>query len=196
MRTNYVLIDFESVQPEDLLLLEQDHFKVMVFVGASQGKVSFEVASALQKMGTNAEYVKISGNGPNALDFHIAYYIGKIAAADPSVYFHIISNDKGFDPLIAHLKTTKIFASRAKSVGEIPLVKVATSKSPQDRVEIVVAKLLQSNGSKPRTVKTLSSAIHSIFQKTLSDNDVSSVLASLQAQKHISVNGNKVTYSL
>jgi len=41
MRINYVLIDFENVQPESLAVLQQDHFKVMVFVGANQTKVPF-----------------------------------------------------------------------------------------------------------------------------------------------------------
>ena len=48
LRTNIVLIDFESVQPETLAALERDQFKVIVFVGASQAKVPFEVATALQ----------------------------------------------------------------------------------------------------------------------------------------------------
>ena len=45
----------------------------MVFVGANQRRVPFDMASAIQRMGDKAEYIKISGNGPNALDFHIAY---------------------------------------------------------------------------------------------------------------------------
>lgn len=70
MRKNYVFIDYENVQPERLSSLDQDHFKVMVFVGASQTRLAFESAAALQRMGSKAEYVKISGNGSNALDFH------------------------------------------------------------------------------------------------------------------------------
>ena len=75
LRTNYVLIDFENIQPKSLAALEQDHFKVFVFVGASQAKLPFEVVNSVQRMGIKAEYVQISGNGPNALDLHIAYYI-------------------------------------------------------------------------------------------------------------------------
>jgi hypothetical protein len=48
LRTNIVLIDFKSVQPETLAALERDQFKVMVFVGASQAKVPFEVATLLR----------------------------------------------------------------------------------------------------------------------------------------------------
>ena len=35
LRTNYVLIDFESVQPTSLATLEQDPYRVVVFVGAT-----------------------------------------------------------------------------------------------------------------------------------------------------------------
>ena len=130
MRTNYVLIDYENVQPEALSVLDEEHFKVLVFVGASQTKLAFEAAAALQRMGNRAEYIKISGNGSNALDFHIAFYIGQLASSDPTAYFHIISKDTGFDPLIQHLKSKKLFAARSCDVSEIPLVKVANTKSP------------------------------------------------------------------
>lgn len=55
MRTNYVLIDYENVQPEAMSALNKEHFKVIVFVGANQAKVTFEVASVLQHMGQRAE---------------------------------------------------------------------------------------------------------------------------------------------
>ena len=67
MRINYVLIDYENVQPEALTVLEAEHFKVIVFVGASQTKVTFEAAAALQLMGDRAEYIKISSNGSGRL---------------------------------------------------------------------------------------------------------------------------------
>lgn len=117
LKNNYVLIDYENVQPKDLAILNGHPFKVIVFVGANQEKIPFSVASALQALGSNAEYVKICGNGSNALDFHIAFYIGEIAAKDPEAYFHIVSKDTGFDPLIKHLKERKIFlrATRTRS---------------------------------------------------------------------------------
>ncbi len=196
MRTNFVLIDFESVQPEALAALDQDRFKVIVFMGANQVKVPFEVASALQRMGSKAEYVKISGNGPNALDFHIAFYIGQLAAVEPTAYFHIISKDAGFDPLIQHLKTKKVFAARAKNVLDIPLVKAANSKSPEERLGVVLAKLQQLKGARPRTVKTLSNTIASLFQNQLAMEDVASVARALQTRGSVIVTDNKVTYAL
>ena len=196
MRTNYVLIDYENVQPEALSVLDQDHFKVIVFVGASQTKVSFESAAALQRMGSKAEYVKISGTGSNALDFHIAFYIGQLATQDPTAYFHIISRDTGFDPLIQHLKTKKLFAARSKDVADIPLVKVANSKSPKEKLEVIIVKLQQLAVSKPRTIKTLSSTISSLFQKQLSEEEVASLISELQASNLITITDTKVTYTL
>jgi hypothetical protein len=195
MRNNIVLIDFENVQPEAFSQLAHDHFRVLVFVGANQTKLPFEVAASLQKLGAKAEYVKVSGNGPNALDFHIAYYIGKIAAEDPAAYFHIVSKDHGFDPLVQHLKTKKIFAGRVKDVSEIPLLKVGTKKTPAERVQFVVERLAQPKVTKPRTVKTLASAVGSFFQKQLSEEEVAAVIESMVKQGVISVAGTKVIYA-
>ena len=196
MRTNYVLIDFENVQPESLEQLAHDHFKLLVFVGASQTKLPFEMAASLQRLGPRAEYIKISGNGSNALDFHIAYYIGQLAAAEPSAYFHIISKDAGFDPLIQHLKSKKVFAGRVKSIADIPLVKVSNSKSPAEQVAVVLAKLQQLKASKPRTVATLSSTVAALFQKQLSEEEVAALVQSLANSGHLAIAGTKVTYAL
>lgn len=196
MRTHYVLIDFENVRPESLEQLAHDHFKVLVFVGAGQAKLPFEVAASLQRLGDRAEYIKISGNGSNALDFHIAYYIGKLAAADPSAYFHIISRDAGFDPLIHHLKTKKVFAGRVKAVSDIPLLKVSNSKSPAERIDVILAKLQQLKAAKPRSVKTLSSTIGALFQKQLSEEEVSGLVEELAKKGCLTVSGTKVTYAL
>jgi len=58
LKTNYLLIDYENVQPKSLSALNGHPFKVIVFLGANQGKVSVEVAKALQSLGSNAEYVR------------------------------------------------------------------------------------------------------------------------------------------
>lgn len=195
MRKNIVLIDFESVQPDSLEALEHDHFRVLVFVGANQTKLPFEVAAAIQRMGDKAEYIKISGNGPNALDFHIAYYIGKLASQDSGSYFHIISKDTGFDPLIRHLKGKKIFSGRLTSIADIPLLKAAAIKSPSERAALFVARLKLPKATKPRTLKTLSSAVATQFQKQLSDADIAAVISAMQDSGFLSINSGKIIYN-
>lgn len=87
MAINYVLIDFENVQPRNLEVLKQHPFKVYVFVGANQAKVPFDLATAMQSLGDSAQYIKISDTGKNSLDFHIAYYIGELATKEPNAFF-------------------------------------------------------------------------------------------------------------
>src|ERR1044071_6110968 len=113
MRTNIILVDYENVQPKDIGLFKDGPFKIKVFLGPHQSKVPVTLAASLQTLGGNAEYVLLETAGNNAVDFHIAYYIGVLSAEDPTAYFHIISKDGGFDPLIKHLRRRKIFVQRS-----------------------------------------------------------------------------------
>ena len=126
MKAHYVLVDFENVQPRNLGLLKGGPFKLKVFVGASQTKVSLDLAQAVQSFGSDGEYIQITGNGSNALDFHIAYYIGVLSAREPEAIFHIISKDTGFDPLVKHLKARGIECKRSAAITDIPHIKSAT----------------------------------------------------------------------
>ena len=120
MQTHFVLVDFENVQPKGLVGLEIPLFKIEVFVGARQSKIPLETARALQAFGPDAEYVPIEGSGRNALDFHIAFYIGRLASQHSGASFHVISKDTGFDPLIQHVKTLGIACERTESIDRSP----------------------------------------------------------------------------
>ena len=194
MRTNFVLIDSENVKPEYIEKLKQEHFRVVVFVGANLKRLNFPVVNAVQSLGSNGSYVQISSHGPSALDFHIAYYIGKLSAANPDAYFHIISKDKGFDPLIKHLKDQKVFCCRSASVMDIPLVKSTDKLPPSKRAADFYEKCIASAKARPATVMSLQSAILSYFHKVLSEKEVVQVLNALTAAGHVVVNGKKVTY--
>jgi len=183
MKTNYVLIDFENVQPKNLSILKGHDFRVIVFVGASQTKVPFELAEALQSFGDKAEYIKISGNGPNALDFHIAFYIGQIAERDSNAYFHIISKDTGFDPLIKHLKTKNIFVLREKELTGIPLLRESNKMSSEEKVAVILAKLIALGQSRPRKVNTLKNTINAVFKKTLEEKELTNLIGRLKNKK-------------
>jgi hypothetical protein len=196
VKTNYVLIDYENVQPDDIDTLQHEHVRVIVFVGPHQTKIAFEKAAALQRMGANAEYVRLSGGGANALDFHIAYYLGQLTAKDPTAYFHVISKDTGFDPLVKHLRERKLRVCRVRSIGEIPILKPVDPKSSPDRVALLVANLQKQGAARPRTVATLSSTISHTFQKQLTAQEVSALVSDLKKKGLIKVEGTKVTYNL
>jgi hypothetical protein len=194
MKKTYVLIDYENIQPADMKALDHEAFHVIVFVGANQTKVNFEVAEAIQRMGERAAYIKIAGNGNNALDFHIAFYIGELAAKEPEAIFRIVSKDTGFDPLIQHLKHRKISAGRVKGFGDLMSAKVAPGNPDSDRVSIVAAKLAQMGASKPRTIKTLASTINALCQKTLSDIEVQDIISELTRKGIVVISESKVAY--
>jgi hypothetical protein len=142
------------------------------------------------------EYIKISGHGRNALDMHIAFHIGQLAAKDPNSYFHIISNDKDYDPLIQHLRDRKILAKRRMDVADIPLLQAASARSTPERIKVVVAKLRQLGCCKPKALNTLTSSINALFPiKRLTDEELTDVLNGLRSQGLVSIHENKVTYS-
>ena len=196
MRTNIVLVDFENVQPKDLGLLKDGPFIVKLFLGPNQSKIPVTLASSLQSLGDSAEYIVLESAGSNALDFHIAYYIGVLSAEDPSAFFHIISKDSGFDPLIKHLKGKKVLAKRSACIADIPYFKPALPATRDAQIEIVVANLVRRKASKPRTEKTLLSILNELFKKELSEQQLSQLFASLCSRGIIRVDGTKVSYAL
>ena len=226
MKTSFVLVDFENVQPKNMGLLKGGPFKIKVFVGASQAKVSLEMAQTLQAFGDDAQYIQIAGNGSNALDFHIAYYIGRLAAEHPGAAFHIISKDTGFDPLIKHLKTQDIQCKRSASIADIvpgkpaaappaakaergsaamekkPPAKPAakprkvTAKVDPDQLKTVLENLGKRKSALPRSLKTLGSTIQSLFKPALGDVQLQAILDALAEQGKIAIAEKKVSYRL
>ena len=211
MKTNYVLIDLENIQPEHLSVLAGQNFKVLVFVGQNQSKISFDLVSAVQHLGKNAEYIKIQGNGPNALDFHIAFYIGQFSTENSDSHFHIISKDKGFDPLIKHLESKNIRVHRHKAISEIPLPKPvkakkasaqgskpASSALQEERLRKIVDFLIARGNARPRKLKTLSNSISALFLKSLAENELKALIDELVKRGVVIVSSNEsnVSYQL
>ncbi len=133
MAKPYYLIDFENVQPKALDRLTPGEARIKVFLGQQQTKLMLDLVHALQPFGADAEYVPITGSGPDAVDFHIAYYIGRLSAEDPGATFRIVSKDKGFDPLVRHLVARGIDCQRSAELPmgtASPLVTLASTPKP------------------------------------------------------------------
>ena len=199
MKTNYVLIDYENVQPKNLAMIldggsDQD-FRVLVFVGANQTKIPIELAEPMQRLGDKAEYITISGSGKNALDFHIAYYLGELAARDSDGYFHIIARDSGYDQLIKHLQGKQIHAARHTDIALIPLLSSKKDKSQDEQVGSIVKNLKVSSKSRPRKMKTLTNTIKNLFGNQLDAKQVAGLIGELQKQGYVVVDDKEnVTY--
>ena len=200
MKTNYILIDYENVQPKNLAMIldggSELDFQVLVFLGANQqSKVPYELVEPMQRLGDKAEYVTISGSGKNALDFHIAYYLGELAARDANGYFHVISKDTGFDQLIKHLKGKKLHVARHINIALIPLLSSVDDKSQDEQVAAVVKSLKAQGNSRPRKMKTLTNTIKSLFGNQLDAKGVSGLIGELRKQGYVVVDDDdKVAY--
>lgn len=192
----YVLVDFENVQPKNLELLKEHPFKVLVFIGANQTKFPRHFVVAMQALGQQARYIEISGSGPNALDFHIAYYIGELAAKNPDAQFHIVSRDRGFDPLIRHLKGKNVRVRRETDLAEIPELRIPDTTSRDEQIEAIVRNLRQRGHSRPRKVKTLQNTINTLFTKKLDQAELDAIIDELRKRNLIVVKQNNVSYRL
>jgi hypothetical protein len=217
MATNYVLVDFENVQPDSLAALAGGAFRIKVFVGASQarGRISFELSHSMQMLGANAEYVKIARSGPNAVDMHIAYFIGRLIEKEPNAFIYIVSRDTDFDPLVEYLQGSGVSAKRAKTIAEIVRLmpkpkapaqapKPARSHVPpprrahSDKLAPII-KQLHSLSGKPATRKKLSQTIANYFRQhggPLADSAIEQLIEDLIRMKYITQSGTKVSYNL
>jgi hypothetical protein len=77
---------------------------------------------------TTVQLVRLTTSGKNALDFALAYYLGRAVMSNPPGHFHIVSGDTGFDPLIEHLRSRHIRADRHDDC--VPLTTPAPASAP------------------------------------------------------------------
>ena len=197
MKIHYILIDYENVQTKSLSVLQgapNQAFRIMVFVGANQSKIPIELVSSMQSFGDKAEYVQITGSGRNALDFHIAYYLGALTERDPKAIFHVISKDTGYDQLIKHLKSKRINVARQKDLFDIPWLSSANKKPADEQLTAIVENLSARGSSRPRKVKTLKNSINSLFGNKLDPARIDSLVNDLQAQNYVVIKQENVTY--
>ena len=103
MNLTYILIDFENVQPaaEELSLIRGADYRVRLFHGPHQNRFDADVAKALQPLGSQLEYFQSEAKGKNALDFHIAFALGRLvqeggvtfASTGSKMRFVVVSRD-------------------------------------------------------------------------------------------------------
>lgn len=195
MATKFVLVDFENHRLKEVGALNGGALKVKIFVGADQVKIPLDLARTLQVFGPDAEYIRIDGNGSNALDFHIAFYIGRLAALTPGAEFYVVSKDKGFDPLIRHVNALGISCRRAETIADILMPGKRTAPTG-DRVDAVIDNLAKRKAAKPRTLKTLRTSLRAFFANQLGDEAIESVIQQLTKRRVIRIVDDRIEYQL
>jgi len=187
-----LLVDFENVQHIDLSAID-DTSRVIVFLGANQKNLPTELVAAAQKLGDRLEWLKIEGSGTNALDFHIAWYLGRVFESSRDTRCIVLSKDKGFDPLLRHLNKLGLVCQRVENLAPSHAQSVATEDADYKRVVEVLRK--SDKKTRPRKRKTLSQHILSMFKKDVGPKDVNRIIGTLLANGMIAESNNTITYS-
>ena len=110
MTEQHLLVDYENVQPgmEDLLKIAPKLTDVWLFHGPNQTKRAKQVKAAHERV----TLVPHTGKGKNALDFHLSFYLGYVAARHPDATLVVVANDKGYDSMLSHAKLLGFTARR------------------------------------------------------------------------------------
>jgi PIN domain len=194
MPTTYILLDYENVQPEDLAPLEGTPYQVRVFLGSQQKKLPRELVIPLHRLGGNAKYVEVERAGKNALDFHIAYYLGRFAAEDPGSAFYVVAKDTDYDALIDHLGKQGITCSRLKSLSDLPRPSAMAGMTFDEKLALTRDLLTRMKDAKPRSLKTVRSTLSKKLGAGVPDTEIEQLVQALQSTHFIEVEKTRVRY--
>lgn len=198
-REKYILVDFENVHPAHLDRLRDRGFKIRIFLGSTQERIPLSIVKSLQVFGTALEYVRTCGMGPNALDFYIAFFLGRKSLEVPNARFFIISKDTGFDPLLRHLSVQGISCRRVNYAEEISREEASMDAMqalpPDEMLHRVIAHLSRPM-TRPRTPKTLRSAIHALFGKKLRPAQIEDLVATLKENGFLLQETPRIVYRI
>lgn len=181
-RINYIFIDFENVQETDWDRIVGKPAMVTLVMGEQHKYIPVAVVRKMLKCAGQAQLIETKRTGKNAADFVLAQLIGEQKKSDPHGYFHVISNDKGFDALIEHLQANDILAARRASFSEIPVL-----MNTAERVRYLTAGFKTHPENRPGKRLKLESQIQAKFGKALSPDEVTATIDGLIAKKVISV---------
>ena len=202
MSDTILLVDFENVGKIDLAAVPEG-FVVALFFGAAQKSVPKEFLKAALKLRERFVAIDIEGQGKNALDFHIAYYLGEYLTQSPKTPCVILSKDRGFDPLIKHLGSRGFDVRRASSLREAGPAAATVTRRPTrgpESVSVPVHEaalqwlLRSAKNRRPRTRKALAAHLYSHFSKKIPENEVQNLIESLIASGQLTEANGRITY--
>jgi len=190
MPQRLVLVDFENVQQVDLSRLDIG-CRVIIFVGSQQKSVPLDLVKNSQKFGERIVWEQVEGHGRNALDFFIAFHLGRVFEKEPETECTVLSRDKGFDPLLRYLTKHGLNCRRVENIRELEAETIAQDDPAYRRVLDLLRR--SEKRSRPRKRKTLSRLIASLFQKKIAQEEVDRIIGLLMGNGMISEADGAIT---
>ena len=114
VKSHLLLVDYENVHKIDLSQLDES-YRAIIFVGAGQNPPKAARKPATAHRFRRVEFQKITGSGKNALDFHIAFQLGRTFETATDTVCVVVSRDKGYDPLLQFLNENGLSCRRIDS---------------------------------------------------------------------------------
>jgi hypothetical protein len=191
-RLNYIFVDFENVQEQQLDRIANKPVKLSLILGERHRSLPLDFVKLIHKYSDQVELVSTGLAGKKALDFVLACEVGSRCEKDPKGYFHVLSRDKGFDALIKHLKAKGVLAARHAAFSEIPVL-----MNLDERVKVVADHFKANQTSRAKTRNTLESQIQAFFGKALSQEEVEATVQGLVEEGVMALSKDaRVTYTI
>ncbi|GHU73180.1 hypothetical protein FACS189450_12450 [Spirochaetia bacterium] len=211
MYKSVIFVDFENIQKIDTSLIDAKT-KIIVLVGLNQDNKAFEFSKNLFNNISTIELIKVNGQGPNALDIFIAFYIGKYFESIKESEIIICSKDSDYDQLIKHLDG---YGISIKRIGLIENNKknIVKTKAPKQKKEITkttievktdeVQKIMEylqkqtksQKSKRPKKLTTLENYLYTHFAQKIPMDKVKFSINSMKTNKYIVIEGNKINYN-
>jgi hypothetical protein len=198
MGKTILFVDYENIQNINLAVINRKDTQIKIFVGQAQTKIPFDLVQTAQKFGNSLEWIKIEGTGKDSLDFHIAFYLGKITKYKKNTLFIILSKDKGFDPLIQHICKQNIPCRRIESLSELLKDNEKIIFYDENSLAKIIEKLVKTdNNKRPRSKQALRNYIKFLFlPKKLSEEEIDTLVNILFSKNKISKVNSYLVYDL
>ncbi len=218
--THFVFVDFENVQQVDLSLVKGKPVHVALLIGKNQVKLDFELADQIHKQASQVELIKIGASGHNALDMTLAYYLGRAIERAPEAHFFVVSKDKDFNPMIAHVSDNGIKVVRCESFAALPFLPKSKKHAPakaaspskavhppkamiavepnsiDERLEKLITRLKNNPVQRPKKKSSLLAHINTAYGGKLSETEQNQKLELLIDRGIFSIGDkDRVTYS-
>lgn len=187
--THFVFVDFENVTTLDLGLVEGKPIHVTLLIGKKQTKLDTTLSLQLNKYAEQVDPVRVETSGPNALDIILACYLGQSVARNPRAQFTIVSKDKDFEPMLAHLSSMGTKVTRQDSFAAVlqPAPRTVTPSKPRQDADKFDKFVQHLRNSPPSDRIKLDRTILAFFKPSLPVGGKKGVITELKKRSVIAI---------
>jgi len=212
--THFLFVDMENVPVVDMGMIEGTAVHVTLLIGKNQSRMDLALVRQIHRLSAQVELVEVGASGRNALDLTLACYLGRAIERVPGAEFAVISKDRDFVPMIAHLRGWKVNVERYDNLAALPFLRplhdtvplpeskprkaaAGTAHSAPDRRAKVLARLKNSSTrNRPSNEKTLLRHIKTALGKNGTDTEAADIVREARESGYLDIDSRgRVSYA-